>query len=183
MGIVLEEAVVMRDKLYVMARKATYRTPLDDLVQGFYAKVLEKEGSYNSEKSSVRTWLYTVFQNYIRNLIRRQSITPVRYYSCTFDDPELQDSGNPFLDAPDEEFQDRIDGIEKRIALRQATFNLLSWLKEHDYEGWKVLNSLLRKNVNHYEASIEANTSVSEINSIITRIRKYDITQRLIELL
>ena len=84
--------------------------------------------------------------------------------------------------AEDLKYPDRIEGIDRKDSLRYATKNLLSWLKDEDYEGYKVLNAMLRHKANRYDASIEADISIREINCIITRIRSYDLTKRLKEL-
>lgn len=192
MGIVLEKALSMKSKLKVMANKATYRNPLeghdsDDLLQGLFTKIIEKEDSYNNEKSSPVTWIYTVFRNYISNQTRRQGITPLRYYSGIIKESqhggeELDGATSPYLNAEDLKYPDRIEGIDRKDSLRYATKNLLSWLKDEDYEGYKVLNAMLRHKANRYDASIEADISIREINCIITRIRSYDLTKRLKEL-
>lgn len=187
MGIVLDKALSMKSKLKVMAGKATYRNPLeghdsDDLLQGLFAKIIEKEDSYNSEKSSPVTWIYTVFRNYISNKTRRQGITPLRYYSGTSSDELSEEIVSPYLQAEDLKYQDRLEGIDRKDSLRYATMSLLSWLREEDYEGYLVLNAMLRHKANRYDASIEADISIREINCIITRIRSYDLTKRLKEL-
>lgn len=189
MGAVVNEAVAMMDKIGTMARKATMKNPVeghdaDDIVQSFLLKVVEKEDLYCPDKASMRTWLYTIAQNHIRSLFKKQArVTQVHFYDFSPERFSNENLDNLLSDVVDGDYQLRLEAIERKLTLVQATYNLLDWLKENDYRAWQILTAMLRRKANRYHASLEADATIREINGIITRIRDHELGKRLIELL
>lgn len=168
MEMIIEEALRLTPKLRTIAWKATMRNPLhgydtEDLMQGFYLRIIEKGSKFDHSMGvKITTWLYHVFNNYVRDLMRKQRNCPIRFYKDI------------------KKFKRRYRQKNKEsMEVRTATYDLLNWLKEKDQEGWLIITLLLRHGGCKYHASLDANLEIREINRIITRVRNYEETKEL----
>lgn len=200
MGTVLKEAIKMKDKLEMMAAKATNRNPLagydkHDILQAFFVKIIQNEDIFDDRKSAVRTWIYNVFNNMVRDLFRKQSKHKLRFYSPVV---RLNTGGqggsygsraNPdtqldqICSKDNKAIQEMYDvSLEVRIAIRFKVYDFLSWLKTHNENEWEVITLMLRHEGNRYHVSLDSGQSVQEINRIVTKVKEYPETKQLLNL-
>ena len=107
-------------KAFSLAREPGAALMADELVQMALLKVWEKARTYNSQKASVSTWVYTLARNCHIDLLRRNG----RY--TTDIDPEYlwQDSAcesaDPFLDIQQKRMEKSISDAFKQLPCEQS---------------------------------------------------------------
>ena len=130
----------------------------DDIVQEVFIKVWKKLGSFDTEKSQFKTWLFTISRNTVTDYYRKKKATPFSYLrEEEFKEEEIEDT----VILPDEalnKLQDK-ETLDKVLNELKDEYKTVLTLYYQEDMTFKEIGEVLSKPMNtvksyHYRALI-----------------------------
>ncbi len=127
----------------------------EELAQETMIKVWKKADTFNSEKASASTWIFTVARNTRIDLLRK--------YNKQWEKASEEFDEN-FLNA-DDIWDDKVDNIEKNIEASHTRKIIKASVNELPIEQLTVIRSIFMEGLSHSEAAAALNLPLGTVKS------------------